>query len=91
MNDELQARGDTKLARMEGKMDLVLVKLDDVLESGRATRANGWVIGFGLAGLIVAIVLLFPVIYDFGAKTRDVIRDEVKQQIETQKPPTAKP
>jgi hypothetical protein len=93
------AETETKIARLEGKMDLVLSKLDGLnsrFEDARAdarearttahsdnvaTRANIWVAFVGLAAVIIAIVLLFPTFFDFGAKIRDRIADEVKAQM----------
>ncbi len=72
-----EARGDTKIARFEGKLDLVLSKLDDVRQDNRTTRANQWVIGLGLAALIVTIVSIFPVFFDWGSKIRDLVDKEV--------------
>jgi hypothetical protein len=72
-----EARTDTKIARMEGKLDLVLSKLDGMRDDNRATRANQWVVGLGLAVLIVAIASLFPILLDFGAKIREMVVKEV--------------
>jgi hypothetical protein len=74
-----EARTDTKITRMEGKLDLVISKLDGVREDNRATRANQWVVGLGLAVLIVAIATLFPVLLDFGAKIREMVVKEVHE------------
>jgi hypothetical protein len=87
--EAVEARTDTKIARLEGKIDLVLSKLDGVREDGRATRANQWVIGFGLAGLIVALVVAFPAFFDIGSKVRDMIREEARRTEAPQ--PTAPP
>src|ERR1043166_7319911 len=76
-----EARTDTKITRMEGKLDLVISKLDDVREDGRATRANLWVVGLGLAVLIVAMITLFPVVLDLGMKTRESITKETQEQV----------
>jgi hypothetical protein len=73
-----EARTETKIVRMEGKLDLVVSKLDSLREDNRATRANQWVIGFGLAVLIVAVAALFPVFFDMGGKVKDWIREEVR-------------
>ena len=84
-----EARGDTKIVRLEGKLDLVLSKLDNVLEANRATRANQWVIGLGLAVLIVAIATLFPVLLDFGSKIREMVVKEVHDTRPVPLPPSA--
>lgn len=78
---ESEARTETKIARLEGKLDLVLSKLDDVREDNRSTRANQWVIGLGLAVLIVAIAALFPVFFDLGSKVHDLIDRTVQSHL----------
>jgi len=62
-----EARTDTKIVRSEGKIDLVLsridvlsAKIDELRDDNRSVRANQWVIGFGLAVLIVAVAALLP-------------------------------
>jgi hypothetical protein len=84
-----EARTDTKIARLEGKLDLVVSKIDErfnalrdrldaIRDDNRATRANQWVVGFGLAVLIIAVATLFPVFFDLGSKVRDMV-DHVVQ------------
>jgi hypothetical protein len=76
-----EARTDTKITRIEGKLDLVISKLDGVREDNRSTRANQWVIGFGLAVLIVAVAALFPVFFDMGSKVHEIIEKAVQSQV----------
>jgi hypothetical protein len=76
-----EARTDTKITRMEGKLDLVISKLDGVREDNRSTRANQWVIGFGLAVLIVAVAALFPVFFDMGSKVHEIIEKAVQSRV----------
>jgi len=94
-----EARGDTKIARFEGKLDLVLAKLDsvnnsvtdkmkDVKDDVRSARANQWVIALGLAVLIVAVVTLFPVFFGIGTQLHDMVHSEVQSQMPI--PPAAK-
>jgi hypothetical protein len=75
-----EARTDTKIVRLEGKLDIVLSKLDEVREDGRATRANMWVIGVSLALLIIGVVAAAPVIFDLGMKTREAISKEIHEK-----------
>jgi hypothetical protein len=83
----VEARTDTKFARMEGKLDLVLSKLDGVRDDNRATRANQWVIGLGLAVLMVAIAGLFPVFFGIGSQVRDLVHSEIQSQSPRQPAP----
>jgi hypothetical protein len=95
---KVAAETDTKIARMEGKLDLVLSKIDGLgtrFEDARAdakearttaradnaaTRANIWVVGLGLAVLIVAVAALFPVFFSIGAQVRDLVHSEMQAQ-----------
>jgi hypothetical protein len=86
-----EARTEIKITRLEGKLDLVLAKIDSVREENnhqfssakddsRAIRANQWVIAFGLAVLIVAVVALFPVFFGIGVQIKDIVAHEVASQ-----------
>ena len=77
-----EARGETKLARLEGKLDLVLLKLDDVKEDGRHTRNNAILIGVSLALLIIGSIAAAPVIFDLGFKLRETVTKEVQEQVQ---------
>jgi len=93
-----EARTDTKITRFEGKLDLVLSKLEDVKaanetiradvrEDYRATRANQWTIGIGLAILIVALAALYPSFFVLGAQVKDMIDSSVQSHLQAlQKP-----
>jgi phage-related tail fiber protein len=93
-----EARTDTKIARVEGKLDLVLSKLADIgtqiqtsdshrREDYRSTRANIWGIGGALAILIVAIVGLFPIFFGIGAQVKDWIDHSVETHIQEMQAP----
>ncbi|HEV7267613.1 MAG TPA: hypothetical protein VGN83_22320 [Falsiroseomonas sp.] len=80
-----EARTDTKFARLDGKIDLLIGKIDglnarleDVRTDGRSTRANIWVVGLGLAALIVAAVVGLPSIFNMGSQLRDMVQKEVQ-------------
>lgn len=92
-----EARTDTKIVRLEGKLDLVLSKIDSadahsserfqkVLDDGRHTRANAIVIGVSLALLIIGVVAAAPVVFDMGMKVHDI----VEKIIEKSKPSNQK-
>ena len=87
-----EARTETKITRLEGKLDLVLAKLDSAREDNkqqfasakddsRAIRSNQWMIAFGLAAIIVAVVALFPVFFGIGVQLKDIVAHEVETRI----------
>ena len=65
-----EARTDTKIARLEGKLDLVLESVrssrDEARDNRRAVIANAWVIFGALIVVIGIIVTVAPAILDFG-------------------------
>lgn len=88
------AQTDTKIARLEGKLDLVIVKLDTVNENTLATRreikdsersikANAWVPAVGLLAVIVGLAFGLPSIFDLGMKLRETISKEIHEQVQT--------
>lgn len=71
-----EARTDTKIVRLEGKLDLVLSKLDayntnvgevrrDVSESRRAVITNAWVICATIVAVIIGLAAISPALIDF--------------------------
>jgi hypothetical protein len=66
-----EARGDTKIARLESKIDLVLTKLDDVTKDYRSLRANIWTAGLIIIVVIIAVIIavaaLFSAFFNVGA------------------------
>lgn len=56
-------------------------RLDDVRRDYRATRANIWVVGLGLAVLIVGVAALFPVFFGIGIQIRDIIDKEIQHHV----------
>jgi uncharacterized membrane protein YdfJ with MMPL/SSD domain len=83
--DAVRAETDTKIARLEGKLDLVLSKLDDVRADNRHTRNNQIAIGIALAILIVGVVAaaltVAPAIFDLGSKFHETIIKEIHEQM----------
>ena len=77
----VEARTETKIARLEGKMDLVLEAVrnsrEEARENRRAIIANSWAIGIGMALLIVAVVAAFPVFFGIATQLRDFVHDEM--------------
>jgi hypothetical protein len=87
-----EARGETKFARLEGKLDLVLSKIDnsnshysdlkaDIADSRRSTVANVWVVFGTVVALLIGLVAAAPAIFDLGSKFRETITKEVQDRI----------
>jgi hypothetical protein len=83
-----EARTDTRIVRMEGKLDLVISKLDLVNESYRAVRegqrsviANIWVVFAALAAIIIGSMAAAPVIFDLGMRLRKTITKEIQERV----------
>jgi hypothetical protein len=73
------AQTDAKIVRLEGKMDLVLSKLDDAREGNRHTQNIIISVGVALALLIIGVVAAAPVIFDLGSKFHETIIKELKR------------
>jgi hypothetical protein len=88
-----EARTDTKITRLEGKMDLVLESIrssrDEARDNRRSVIANAWVIFGALIVVIGILVTVAPAILDFGFKWRETITNEVHEQVS--RVPPAKP
>jgi hypothetical protein len=72
-----EARTDTKIVRLEGKLDLVISKLDlinesyrGVKEGQRAVITNIWVVFAALAAIILGSIAAAPLIFDLGMRLR---------------------
>jgi hypothetical protein len=91
-----EARGETKIARLEGKLDLVLARVE--ASTAAAERAADEVhrnsnTAWQAAGVVIAaLALLFTLgqwMYGSGAQLRDAVRAEVElQQAQTPSPPS---
>ena len=81
------AETDTKIARLEGKLDLVLEAVKgasaDARDNRRAIIANGWVIFGALVVVLGIMVTVAPVIFDMGFKWRETISREIQDRIPT--------
>jgi hypothetical protein len=103
---KVAAETDTKIAKIEGKLDLVLAKLDNSIQTTVETRhsieagqhsmiANLWVVGIGLAAIVVTMAVAFPSFFGVGTQVKDMVANEVAHsksvQTETVSPPAATP
>lgn len=86
-----EARGETRIARLEGKLDLVLEAVrnssNDARDNRRAIIANGWVIFGAIVVVLGILITVAPVIFDMGFKWRETISKEVQERV----PPTTPP
>lgn len=80
-----EARTDTKFEKLNGTLSVLLSRLDDVRSGQRAAIANSWVIGLGLAVLIVGVVALFPIFFGFGEHFRELINEAVQKSLSAPK------
>ena len=89
----VEARTDTKIVRIDGKLELILTKMTDLSaqfkrlnptgrEDARSTRNTIWGAGVGLAILIVAVAALFPVFFGVGTQVRDIIDHAIDAHIQ---------
>jgi hypothetical protein len=83
-----EARTDTKIVRLEGKLDLVISKLDlinesyrGVKEGQRAVITNIWVVFAALAAIIIGSIAAAPVIFDLGMRLRETITKEIQERV----------
>jgi hypothetical protein len=79
---KLEAVNENTIA---GRQEVVTVR-QEIKHSERAVKANAWVIGFGLLGVIIALVIGLPTIFDLGTKQRDTISKEVQEQLQKRQP-----
>jgi hypothetical protein len=90
-----EAGTETKIARLEGKLDLVLESVrtsrDEARDNRRAVIANGWVI-FGALVVVLGIMLtIAPTIFDMGFRWRETLTQEVKEVVQRSQPPLPPP
>jgi hypothetical protein len=84
--DAAEARTDTKIARLEGKLDLIVEAVrssrDEAREGRRAIIANSWVVFGALVVIIGILYTVAPMIFDLGFKWRETISKEVETQFQ---------
>ena len=84
-HEAIEARVETKVTRLEGKLDLLLSSVqtgrDETRESRRAVIANIWVF-FGAVVVVIGIfITVAPVIFDMGSRWRETISKEVNDRV----------
>lgn len=88
------AQTDTKIARLEGKLDLVIAKLDYVMKDnsetrdtirseGQNSRVITWTVGVGILAVVVAAIALFPAIFDMGSKNQEGLNRAVREYFDS--------
>lgn len=90
--EAVEARADTKIARLEGKLDLVLEAVrssrDEARDNRRAVIANSWVIFGALVVVLGIMVTVAPAIFDLGFNWRETISREIQTQFQRAPSPT---
>jgi hypothetical protein len=94
--DASEAKNDTKIVRLEGKLDLVLQAVQssrhDVLETAKISRqeandnrrwvvGNIWLLFAAVVAVIAILVTVAPVIFDMGVKWRETITSEINMRL----------
>jgi hypothetical protein len=86
-----EARADTKIARIEGKLDLVLQAVEgsrsEARDNRRAVISNAWVIFGALIVVLATMVTILPTFLDMGFRWRETITKEVQERIPETNPP----
>ena len=81
-----EARTDTKFARLEGKLDLVLGQATAAHEAARGLKTTIIATGLGtvlaLAALLMAVVTYGDAIFSRGMSVRDVVKAVAQEQAE---------
>lgn len=77
---------ETKIVKLEGKIDLVLSKLDIAKIDNHSAKNTTWTVGGIVIGVIVGVAALaaavIPASFSGGATMRGAIREEVRSAIE---------
>jgi len=81
-----ETRTDTKIARMEGKLDLVIDKISNLREDNKHLHNNTFAVGISLAILIIGVAAIAPVIFDLGMRARETISREIQERFLTRQP-----
>lgn len=97
-----EARGDTKIVRLEGKLEVISATIlgeirgirDDVRQSDQYNRDTRWIMlatvitgVFALGALVVALVTYGDAVFGRGMNVRDVIQATIKETLEQTKKP----
>jgi hypothetical protein len=89
----VSAETDTKIVRLEGKLDAMIQKMDYVLKDAaetrdtvraeaRSGRETSWVVGLGLLAVIIAVLALFPAMFDMGSKNQEKLDSAVRAYLD---------
>lgn len=83
-----EARTDTKFAKLDGKLDLILERVEtvraqstDAHSEARTTRRTVVGTGISVAALLVALFALYTNGFNVGSKVSDVARVEAQQTV----------
>ncbi|HYI39093.1 MAG TPA: hypothetical protein VE053_02115 [Allosphingosinicella sp.] len=74
-----EARTDTKFAKLEGKIDLLVERSTDARTEARSTRRTVVGTGLSIAALLVAVFTLYNNSFTLGSRVDEVARVEARQ------------
>jgi hypothetical protein len=74
-----EARTDTKFAKLEGKIDILVERSTDARTEARTTRRTVIGTGLSVAALLVAIFTLYSNSFTLGSRVDEVARIEARQ------------
>jgi hypothetical protein len=88
-----EARGEVKLARLEGKIDVMIANQASLKDGVNSVKNTVWTVGAIVVTVIVAsialVVALVPPSVTFGTQMRDMVQREVESQKRSDTPPKA--
>jgi hypothetical protein len=74
-----EARTETKFAKLEGKIDILVERSTDARTEARSTRRTVIGTGFSIAALVIAIFTLYSNSFTLGSRVDEVARIEARQ------------
>lgn len=83
-----EARGETKIARIEGKLDLVLQRLQHVDETTTKARDTTWQAAGAVIAVLGLLIAFGQWMYGSGAHLRDLVAAESRLQERERAPQT---
>jgi len=78
-----EARTDTKIVRIEGKLDLLLSESKATREDIKESKRTTWTVGLTIAGIIVSVIIgiitMLPSFFDMGKNFQNAVINAAHQ------------